>query len=347
MGIARRPVNSPERLIAYQDECRCYYRQRAGFGVAPGQSVIAMKGCRASWRMQLAGLAIIAMIGPAIAADPAASSDPFHQLNDAAIAIYQQAKSHYLAAADPVVIVGAGSILIRQHGTVRRVGAIPPVYHLLKTVDHVPRSLWAALRPAIDGLDRDETWRSELTALRPRIDAVLAALPKAGFSADATSRDDRMLRACLGLIDRFLATGVPAPDKLQAELRALAPTVLADAADAARAQIDSIDRDVRPWWAGLSQTERDQTFVVVLGVKTARAGNAAHAYFINLLGAAEDGHRVVYAEGIFDEPGADGLLATLLTDRRLSVDFFTDERRMERDLLADGAEARLLELFGH
>jgi len=37
----------------------------------------------------------------------------------------------------------------------------------------------------------------------------------------------------------------------------------------------------------------------------------------------------------------------LLTDRRLSVDFFVDERRMERDLLADGAEARLLELFGH
>ena len=104
---------------------------------------------------------------------------------------------------------------------------------------------------------------------------------------------------------------------------------------------------MRPWWAGLGQAERDHVFVVVLGVKTARAGNAAYAYFVNLLGAAEDGHRVVYAEGIFDEPGADGLLATLLTDRRLSLDFFADERRMERDLLADGAEARLLELFGH
>jgi len=69
--------------------------------------------------------------------------------------------------------------------------------------------------------------------------------------------------------------------------------------------------------------------------------------FVNLLGAGEDGHRVVYAESIFDEAGADGLLATLLTDRRLSLDFFADERRLERDVLADGAEARLLELFGH
>jgi hypothetical protein len=306
-----------------------------------------MRPCRTARRARFAGFAVLALIGPAAAADPAISPDPFRQLNDAAIAIYQQAKSRYLAAADPVVIVGANSILIRQHGAVRRVGAIPPAYHLLKTVDHVPRSLWAALRPAIDGLDRDETWRSELTGLRPRIEAVLQALPKAGLPADATGRDEEMLRTCLALIDGYLATGIPAPDKLQGELRALAPTVLADAAEAARAQIDAIDRDVRPWWAGLSQAERAQAFVVVMGVKTARPGNAAYGYFVRLLGAAEDGHRVVYAEGIFDEPGADGLLATLLTDRRLAVDFFADERRMERDLLADGAEARLIELFGH
>jgi hypothetical protein len=306
-----------------------------------------MKLSRASSRIRLAGFAVFAMIGPAAADDLAASADPFSQLNGTAIAIYQQAKSRYLAVADPVVIAGPSSILIRQHGTVRRVGAIPAAYHLLKTVDHVPRSLWAALRPAIDGLDRDETWRSELTALRPRVEAVLQALPKAGLPAEAIRRDEQMLRTCLTLIDGYLATGVPAPDKLQGELRALAPAVLADAADAARAQIDAIDRDVRPWWTGLSQAERDQTFVIVLGGKTARVGNAAYAYFVNLLGAAEDGHRVGYAESVFDEPGADGLLATLLTDRRLSLDFFADERRMERDLLADGAEARLLELSGH
>ena len=85
---------------------------------------------------------------------------------------------------------------------------------------------------------------------------------------------------------------------------------------------------------------------MVLGAKTSRPGNLAYTYFVNLLGAAEDGHRVVYAESVFDEKGADGILAQLLTDRRLSVDFFADERRMERDLLADGAEARLLQLFG-
>jgi len=49
----------------------------------------------------------------------------------------------------------------------------------------------------------------------------------------------------------------------------------------------------------------------VLGGKTARPGNLSYTYFVNLLGAAEDGHRVVYAESVFDEKGADGILAQL------------------------------------
>ena len=135
-------------------------------------------------------------------------------------------------------------------------------------------------------------------------------------------------------------------EQLQREMRGFAPALLADASETATAQIDAIDRDVRPWWDALSPAERERTNVVVLGAKTPRVGNLAYTYFVNLLGGAEDGHRVVYAESVSDEKGADAILATLLTDRRLSVDFFADERRMERDLLADGAEARVLQLFG-
>ena len=129
-------------------------------------------------------------------------------------------------------------------------------------------------------------------------------------------------------------------------MRALAPLILADAAEAARVQLDAIDADLRPWWQGLSDTERRSTYVVVLGPKTPREGNLAYTYFVNLLGRQQDGYRVIYAEGIFDEAGAEALLAQLLTDRRLSADFFVDERRMERDILADGAEAWVLEHFG-
>jgi hypothetical protein len=294
----------------------------------------------------IAGLALAVVAGSAGAQETASPVAIFRQLNDTSIAIYQDAKRRFLGEADPVVIVGSASVLIRQHGAEKRVGQTPVAYDLLKTVDHVPRGLWAALRPALAGLDPEEAWRARLGELRPRVAAALGAIKKAGLPQETAGRGERTLRTCLGLVDAYLAQGLPSREQLQREMRALAPAILADAADAARARLDAIDRDVRPWWAGLSEAERERTVVVVLGAKTSRPGNLAYAYFVNLLGAAEDGRRVVYAESVFDEKGADGILAQLLTDRLLSIDLFADERRMERDILADGAEARLLQLFG-
>jgi hypothetical protein len=294
----------------------------------------------------LVAIAVLPTAEPAVAQDAASATTIFRQLNDTSIAIYQDAKRRFLGDADPVVIAGFSSVLIRQHGAEKRVGQTPAPYDLLKTVDHVPRSLWAALRPAIAGLDREEAWRARLAELRPRVAAALGAVKQAGLPPEAAGRGERTLRTSLGLLDGYLAQGLPSTEQLQRDMRGLAPAILADAADAARARLDAIDRDVRPWWDGLSQAERERTFVVVLGAKTARPGNLAYTYFVNLLGTAEDGHRVIYAEGIFDEKGADGILAQLVTDRRLSVDFFADERRMERDVLADGAEQRLMQLFG-
>ena len=123
---------------------------------------------------------LIAAAAPAMA-DAQATPDPFQQLNDDAIGVYRDAKERFHAAADPVVIVGFEDVMIRHRGQTRRVGQIPPAYQILKANGHAPRSIWAALRPAVDGLDPDATWRGKLTELRPRIAAARAALPVAGL----------------------------------------------------------------------------------------------------------------------------------------------------------------------
>ena len=197
--------------------------------------------------------------------------------------------------ADPVIIVGFEDVMIRHHGETRRVGHVPLAYEQLKASGHAVRSFWAAMRPAVEGLDPEQTWRGKLSDLRPLIAAVLAALPGAGLSPDATIRDTRMLAATLAMIDAYLAEGVPDRDRLAADLRTQAPSLLADFAEAARLQLDAIDADLRPWWAGLSDAERAATYVVVLGPKTPRDGNLAYTYFTNLLGPGSAGLRVIYA----------------------------------------------------
>ncbi|MGD9615966.1 MAG: hypothetical protein AB7H90_12835 [Alphaproteobacteria bacterium] len=293
-----------------------------------------------------AWISLAAHTAPAQAQDAASAAASFRQLNDTAVSIYQDAKRRFLARADPVIIAGGGSVLIRHRGGERRVGQTPDAYHVLKTIGHVPRSIWAALIPALEGLDPEEEWRAKLARLRDGVETALRALPRTGLPQPAAARADHTLHRALGLIDRCLAHGAPSRDELQQELREFVPALLADAADAARDQLEAIDREVRPWWNALGQDERRRTMVVVLGAKTARPGNVVFGYFVNLLGVAESGNRVVYAESLFDDKGADGILATLLAGRRLAVDFFADERRMERDLLADGAQAVLLRLFG-
>ena len=86
--------------------------------------------------------------------------------------------------------------------------------------------------------------------------------------------------------------------------------------------------------------------VVVNGPKTARVGNLIQQYFNNLLGEGSADIRVLYAEGAWDREAVTKMLASVVTDRRLSMDVFAQRYRMERDLLADAAEARLLEMFG-
>lgn len=292
-----------------------------------------------------AGLCLSLLLPSGAGAQDAAATAAFRELNDAAIAIYRDAKQRFLAQAGPVVIAGNGEVAIRDRAGARRFSAIPAGYEILKSVDHVPRSLWAAVRPQTEELDPSDSWRDKLTELRPRADAALQALPQSGLSAAATARAEETLRGSLALIDRYLAEGPPTEAELRKNIRAFAPALWADAAEAARAQIDALDREVRPWWTDLSQAERERTYVVVISGKTSTPGNLTYSYFLDLLGPAEDGRRVIHGEGIADEKGAEALLATLLTDRRLSTDFFADERRMERDLLADGAAARLRELF--
>jgi hypothetical protein len=73
----------------------------------------------------------------------------------------------------------------------------------------------------------------------------------------------------------------------------------------------------------------------------ARDREIAMQYFTRLLGEATEGHRLIFAEGLFEEPKALDLLGTHLLDGAASTAFFGDEMRLHRDLLSDGATKAL------
>ena len=136
------------------------------------------------------------------------------------------------------------------------------------------------------------------------------------------------------------------PAALRDYARAVAPATLANAADAAKARLDEMHRAVTELRTQLAPGEWEKAYALILAPKTPRAGNLEYEYFVNAMGPGSGEKKVIYAESIFDSEVALGLLRTLLIDRSVGEAFYGDPYRMERDLLADGATAELLRMFG-
>src|SRR5262249_33193937 len=148
-------------------------------------------------------------------------------------------------------------------------------------------------------------------------------------------RHDDILAASSEYLRDALATKKVSPEARTAFARKMAPLVLADARDAAAAQIDGTHKQMTAWKAELSADEWKRLKIVVMGSAMPRRENLAVQYFAWLLGENGEGKRIVYSESVWDEQKALGLLATSQIDGDIGAAFFEDDRRMHRDLLAD------------
>jgi hypothetical protein len=156
---------------------------------------------------------------------------------------------------------------------------------------------------------------------------------------------------------------------LLAFTRGMAPLVMQNVTEATVAQLDAIHAQVSAWRHDLSPQEWDRLHVVIIGPHVLREDLVVMQYFLRLLHEPKEGHPVVYAESLCQEPQALDLLGTsafrmespsfiswqepqaldLLGTRLLDGDvgeaFFGDYMRMHRDLLGDAAKQYLPRLL--
>ena len=288
----------------------------------------------------LAGLAIAAAL-PALAATPAEQAAD--DLNAAVLKTYRQAKTVRLAQTSPVIIVSFDQLVMIRNGDERRVDFTPRSYDNFKDMSHTVMGFYGAAALGMAAPTSD--WAVEFRTLRERASAMLPQLAALGLAGDRLDRETRLLTEGIAFADRMIAAGTVTQAETAEYARRMAPLILANAADAAVAQIDGLHALVQQFRSEISDEEWKRLYVLVLGQRMPRAGNLQFEYFVNALGAGAIDNRLFYAEGITDVKGGLALLATIVTDRELSAAVFDDRLRMDRDVLADGAEAHLLELF--
>jgi hypothetical protein len=270
-----------------------------------------------------------------------AEPDPLQALNQTFRKTYARARQDTLARLSPVVLVQGDQLVLLRDGMREEVTAIPARYHELKAVAHVPLALYVLLAPAGAPAALTASRRAELRELRALLGPARASLDRRGFDAEPLARQRRLLDESRRFLDQTLAADEVSEETLRAFTRRMAPLVLANAADAARLQIDGYQKQMALWRGQLSADEWRRLRIVVVGSAMPRRGNLAVQYFAWLLGVPGEGRRIIYAESLWEEPQALRLLGTSTLDGRIGRDFFDDDRRMHRDLLADAAAAYL------
>ena len=288
-------------------------------------------------------LVFFALILPTYAQSPTPSL--FNDLNAVARESYGAARALALKSDQPVFLVTDTVTLIRGED----LGSLPyspPLYHELKSISHLPLGVHSASIGLLESPTK-QPWIERLRTLVKNVDIAEADLAKASFTEAQRVRQQKILSLSRAYIDNVLSRENVDMASTTRYSRALAPLLLANAADAANVQIEALDQAVRELSKKLKPGEFEKALAVITGPKTPREGNLQFQYFVYAFGPGSAGSRVLYMESIFDREAALGVLRTVLNDRVASQDFFGDTYRLERDLMADGATVELMRRFGY
>ena len=281
--------------------------------------------------------ALLALLSAGIAAaQPAPDSKALVDLNDAFRKAYAGAKQRMLAGAGPVTIANGDTAALVRNGSRKEAMVNAPSYHTVKTIAHVPLAIFVALTPGEGPLAPDR--RATLAELRSLIPPARASLETLKIPPATVSRQDRITTMSMAFIDDVLAKGRYTRAALESYTKKMTPLVMENAADATRAELDILHKQVTAWRKEMTADEWAKLRVVVVGPHMPREGLVVMQYFSKVLNEQKEGRRIVYAESLWEEPRALDLLGTHMLDGAVGEAFFGDFWRMHRDLLADAAK---------
>jgi hypothetical protein len=286
-----------------------------------------------------AGVPAQTMAAPAAPVQPAALT----ALNNAFRSAYADARSRILASSGPTLIVSGDRFSLLDAGKRMDANVTAPIYDPVKTIAHIPLAIYVILTPG-DGTAGDDQLKT-LAGLRELIPPAEVSLDTLKLSPATLARQKQIVADCLAFIDDVAAKRRFDRSSLLAFTRRMAPLVLQNVTEAARAQLDATHAQVSAWRRELSPRKWEQLHVVIIGPHMPREDLVVMQYFLRLLHEPEEGGRGIYAESLWEEPAALDSLGTHLLDGGVGEAFFGDYMRMHRDLLGDAAKQYLPRLL--
>jgi hypothetical protein len=269
---------------------------------------------------------------------PQSETDPLIMLNNAFRGEYSRAKTEALSKVGPLIIVEGTKAILVRNGKRTEAEIQPPIYQALKAVAHIPFAVFLMFDQSDSGELTDERV-AELRDYRKLIVDAQSSLGDRGFSETQLQRQEKIIDDSLTFLDAAIENRQVQKTALDDFARHIAPVLLENVDEAARVELDALHSHVSEWRDQMTPDEWKALHVVVMVAHMPRGEELTVQYFQRLFDEPIEGHRIICAEGLWEEPRALDLLATHLIDGNAGAAFFGEFMRMHRDLLADAARA--------
>ncbi len=267
---------------------------------------------------------------------PRNETDPLVTLNNAFREEYSRAKTEALSKIGPLIIVEGSNVILVRNGKRTEAQIQPPIYQSLKAVAHIPFAVFLMFDQSDFGR-LTEARVAELRDYRKLIVNAQSSLSDREFSDIQLQRQQKIINDSLAFLDAAIQNRQVEKTALDDFARQMTPVLLENVDEAARVELDALHSHVSEWRHQMTPDEWNALHVVVMGAHMPRDEEITMQYFERLLDEPIEGRRIIFAEGLWEEPRALDLLGTHLVDGSAGAAFFGEFMRMHRDLLSDAA----------
>ncbi|CAF3599924.1 unnamed protein product [Rotaria socialis] len=247
-------------------------------------------------------------------------SDALYDLNEQFLAAYDRARDHLISTISPIIICTGDTATVLHRGQRYEEQVIPKLYHDLKSISHIPLTIYLRLLFNSGNLSD-----SKYIELKQYLRDIRSLRNSIQFPTYTQQNQDDIVDLSIEYLRTVLKRKFV--DKLQLKTYCQQIQTLFSI---------NIELAARRWWLR----------ILIMGPKTARHGFLTKEYFYTLIGERHEGKHIIYVESVDNEQQALKILGAWLLDAQTSTTFYDgDSERLHRDLLADAAKTHIKGLF--
>jgi len=257
--------------------------------------------------------------------------------------------SHFGDSTHPIIIFTGDCLVFRYRGTRQSGLVIPPEYHQLKAISHLPLGIFTMVSTWQEGkLTSNNIHR--LKEYDSLINVIYSEIDNYSYNSALLKVQQQILKHSQNYI-QFLLAENKYEEKTRNEFsRKIEQYILDDVDESAKLELTGLHNQTQIWLKQIPIEKRQQLYVVIGSSHQARYRELSVQYFDRILNEQSDGsalseNRLVFAESVFLESGCLSVLARHIIDQEVGLQFFGDRYRMQRDLLSDAATKYINRLF--